>query len=176
MFAIKHIDLILENCDYIRIDGKHIGYFAMEDICKVASISGCNAFSVQEVARETFIEISPNANKEYHPLAINSETDYPFHRLTEYNDITSIEIATDDDKLHYFVNWTGNSDYENESQSSAIGKNGCLYIVISENHTAKEYFKENLNQEFKPWDFGFNGWMRMDWGDNPDRKPRTSNT
>lgn len=167
MFSIKHIDLILENCDFIRIDGQHIGFFVLDNIKKTAGVIACNSFSVRETAEEIFLEISPNANKKYHPLGISSEWEIPFERLSRYNDITSIEIVTDDETLHYYTKWTGDSDIENASQTSAIGKNGCLYIAIAENKTAKEYFADDLDKTFEPWPYGFNGWLRTDWGDNP---------
>ena len=166
MFSIKHIDIVLENCDVIRIDGKHLGFFVMDNIRKRAGVIACNAFSVYEIANDVFIEISPQANRGYHPLGIESETDYPFDRLLRHNDITSIEIETDDESLHYFVDWTGGSAYDNESQTGVIGKNGCLYLVISQTKTAKEYFNDDLEKPFKPWEYGFNGWMRDEWGDD----------
>lgn len=167
MFSIKHIDLVLENCDVIHIDGKHIGFFILDNIKKTAGIMGCNSFGVRETAEEIFLEISPDANKEYHPLGISSEWTMPFERLSRYNDITSIDIITDDETLRYYTNWTGDSDYENEAQTSIIGKNGCFYLAITERKTAQEYFADDLEKPFEPWEYGFNGWLRSDWGDNP---------
>ena len=167
MSFIKHIDLILENCDSIRIDGKHIGFFVIDNIRKRTGVLGCNSFGTQEIADEIYLEISPDANKEYHPLGIPSEKEIPFERLSKYHDITSIDIITDDQTLRYYTNWTGDSDYENAAQTSTIGKNGCFYLAIAKRKTAQEYFADDLEKPFEPWEYGFNGWLRYDWGDNP---------
>ena len=166
MFVIKHIDIVLENCDVIKIDGKHIGYFLMDDIRKNAGVIGCNSFGVRETAEETLLEISQDANVKYNPLGIKSEENFVFDRLMKYDDITAIDIYTDTDTLRYLVKWVGDSDYANDAQSSAIGKNGCLYVVVSENTDAKELC--NVCEKAHPTAARFNAWLRSEWGDDAE--------
>lgn len=167
MFYIKSIEIVLENCEVIKIDGEDIGFFRMGELKKYASVSGCNSFHIYETAEETFLEIAKAANnRTYYPFNLPNKEPI-FDRLTKYQDITSIVIHGDDEDVKYFVDWKGNSDYKNEAQSTAIGKNGCLYLVISKNTTATEFFKQQLEQHEHKWKHGFNGWMRCDWGENP---------
>ena len=162
MFFIKHIDLVLENYDVITIDGKHIGYFALEDIKKTASVMGCNSFNVYETAEEVFLEISADGNTKHDELGLKDYTTTVFERLMRYPDITSVHIYGDDGEYSYFTNWNG--DEMNKNQASQIGVNGCLYLVISEKTTASKFFSDSLQSESDKYEYGFNGWMRDEWG------------
>lgn len=152
---IKEIHFILENCDMITVDGKYIGDFCMEDIRTSIKRIACNAIEKMQTCYSFLIEIHKDANKERYQFGQISERfkQTTFARLTEFNDITQVEIILTDEsgeeiKEHYFLHWTGESDCENNAQKSYISKPGHLYIVVAEGEDLKDFFDlEELDDE-----------------------------
>lgn len=156
---LKYITFTLENCDQITIDGKYIGDFYVGDIKSEIKRIACNSIMKMDIMKEFAIEIHKNANKEHYALGLEECKHTVFEILASYNDITSIEFEleeqyVEDGKIpkfehyEYFVNWTGDSDFVNDSQKSYISKPGHLYIVIDKNSKIEDYFdKEEIDDE-----------------------------
>lgn len=180
---LKNITLVFENCDSITIDGKYVGEFLVDDIHTSIERIACNAIERIDSADTFAIEIHKDANKERFQF---DQTDYEdfkqmaFDRLSAYNDITSIQIDLIEDYVEegqvpreehydYYVKWTGESDYTNESQVNYMSECGNFYIVIAEGKTIEDFFDmEEINDE-ESMDFHFS---MCDVGDeygNPDR-------
>lgn len=156
--GIKYINLIFENCDLIKIDGKHIGYFMLDDIRKSLQIFGCNAFGEASTAQFFAIEIHKDANRPHDGFGTN-EKETIFERIERCPDITSVEVEELNGRhTEYFVLWYRGSEYKNAYQSTVTGKNGNLYLVIDKNDTASKLFND-----FK--DTGW-PWLRDDWGES----------
>lgn len=180
---LKSITFHLENCDYITIDGKYIGYFLVEDIRTSIGRVATNAIMKMDTAYTFVIEIHKDANKKRYAFGqtdCERLSEMTFDRLTQYDDITSIEFEleeeySDEDKTphvehyDYYVNWTGDSDYTNDSQISYISDDGNLYIVIAKDKTIEDFFDLEMINDSKSMDFYFN---MNDVGDkysNPNR-------
>lgn len=172
---LKAITFGLENCDSITIDGKYVGEFNCEDIRRSISRVACNAINIIDTCYDFVIEISKSANKERYQF---DQTDYEdfkqmtFDRLTKFSDIASITLefidqiySDNDDDLRtekelepitYYISWTGDSDYTNDSQKYYISDLGNLYIVINHKKCIFDVFNiETVNdREYK--DFSFN--------------------
>lgn len=137
---LKYINFIFENCASIKIDGKYIGDFMIEDIHTVISRVACNAIIKQEICKKFFIEIHKNADEEYYQFGYSKV----FDRLKD-NDITHISfgISNYDDKeceeFNYTLEWTGDSNYQNAASKVYISKLGHCYILVSENEELTEY-------------------------------------
>lgn len=156
---LKSITFILENCDYITIDGKYIGDFLVEDIHTSIRRIACNSIEKVVSANTIAIEIHKDANKIRKQFAGISDLPDSFAQMTFdtlkcYNDITQIEFElVDEDELdvsgevyNYYTDWTGNSDYVNEAQKSYISKDGNLYIVIADGKQIEDFFdKEDID-------------------------------
>jgi hypothetical protein len=155
MKEIKFIELVLENCEIIKIDKQHIGIFRIENIKRSISRVAMNSISDHKSAEEVFIQISSKANNynSYVTTWSGNET-LPFTRLIKYKDITAISIHyEDDDEEYIYVPWGGESDYKNEYQSCKINEHtGDLYIIISEKENVENYFKECLEDEDTYWE------------------------
>ena len=149
---IRKLELNLENCDVVTIDGKYIGHFHAGDIRKSISRMGCNWIDVQEICHEFCIEIHPDANKMMHEFGCEEFAVLTFDRLSQHSDITSITIylydqydkaarndESKDTVYHYFVHWDG-GDYKNSLQASKISKPGWLYITIGKELNLEEIF------------------------------------
>ena len=153
--GIKYIRIILENCEVIKIDGKYIGYFLLDDIKKSVQIFGCNSFGTAWTAQLFAVEIHKDANRINE--AFGEETSETiFERLQKYNDITSVEVVENDGPItKCFVRWDGFD--ENDNQTSVIGENGNLYIVVDKEAKAETLFKRYIDKKWM--------WLRDDWGE-----------
>lgn len=179
---LKEITFTFENCDYLKIDGKYVGDFVVDDIKTSIRRVACNAIMKMDSANTFAIEIHKDANKERYAF---DQTDCDrfkemvFDRFTQYNDITHIDFELEEtyvdegqipkvESYSYYLNWTGDSDYSNESQKSLISKCGNLYIYVGKNNL-EDYFPSEIIDDEDTMDFSFN---MMDVGDkysNPDR-------
>ena len=162
---LKEITFTLENCDYITINGKYIGDFLVDEINTSIQRIAVNAIEQMDVANVVAIEIHKDANKErYHFLQTGWEDGkhMTFDRLIEYDDITRIEFKLDDKSYGYYVNWVGDSDYENEAQSIYISKDGHLYLIIAKDKVVSDFFNMNEIDDSEYMDFHFD---MLDVGD-----------
>ena len=90
---LKEITFHFENCDCLTIDGKYIGNFHVGDIKTVIYRIACNSIRQMDVVHEFAIEIHKDADKSHYPLGIKEYKQSVFDRLTEWDDITSIEFT-----------------------------------------------------------------------------------
>ena len=155
---LKSITFHLENCDMITIDGKYIGDFIVDDITTSISRVACNAIIKMETAYVFAIEIHKDANKKRYAHGQKDWEEMTFDRLLQWNDITSIEFTLDDGDgnctdYDYYVNWTGDSDMENEAQHSFETDN--LYIVIADGKNIEDYFDMEAINDSDYMDYHF---------------------
>lgn len=156
---LKFIDLVLENCEIIRVNVEYIEAFSIDNIAK--SIHFTNEYGTHNSfkAEEFLIKISStfNTHSGYATNWNEGKTRLlPFSRLMDCNDITAISLYFYDsgknDEMHFedgseeyiYMNWCGDDDYNNPYQTSTInGYDGGLFIMISPTDTAKEYLNRN---------------------------------
>ena len=156
---LKYITFTLENCDQITIEGKYVGGFYVGDIISEIKRIACNSIMKMNITKEFAIEIHKNANKTHYVLGLEECKYTVFEILTSHNNITSIEFELEEQYIKdgkipkfehykYFVNWTGDSDFVNDSQKSYISKPGHLYLAIDKNSKIEDYFdKEEIDNE-----------------------------
>lgn len=135
---VKYIELTLENCEVVTIDGKYIGDFLVDDISTSISRLGGNWVGKVDWAGLVAIEIHKDADGEQYRSFGYKAT--KFSRLTEWNDITHIDICLEDDVAEdsatsqtysYAIDWEDDDDEENKNQESYISDLGNLYIYIN---------------------------------------------
>lgn len=154
---LNSIEFIFENCDCIEISGAYVGDFIVDDIVTSIQRIACNSIEEMQTAKTIAMEIHKDANKpryEFEQEQINSFRQMTFDRFTAYNDVTAIEFElfnehTNELKhFHYYVDWCGDSDYENSAQSVYISKQGNLYLVIKDGMNVLNMFDvENIDDE-----------------------------
>ena len=142
---IKTLTFYLENCDYINIKGNTIGCFSMSGIHREIIRVAANAISAYNVADKIAIELFSEANVIY--PSFGQEDDHfkqkVFERITEWSDITSIEIEFDDGtKEEYLTDYDGDDEIgsNNRNQTSYISGMGNLYLVIGKDMTVFNEF------------------------------------
>lgn len=162
---LKEITFTLENCDYITIDGKYIGDFLVDELNTSIRRTAVNTIEQIDGADIVVIEIHKDANKERYLFLQTGWEDskhMTFDRLTGYDDITRIEFKLDDKSYSYYVDWVGDSDYENEAQSTYISKDGHLYLIIAKDKVVSDFFNMNEIDDSEYMDFHFD---MLDVGD-----------
>ena len=159
MSKLKYVTFILENCERITIVGKYVASFLVDDIKTSISRMASNYIGKMDTANTFAIEIHRDANDTINPFGDPNLGQYlKFDRLSRYNDITSIQFelygkCDDDDEFdewyesyHYYVNWVGDDDYENDAQKSYLSKDNNLYIVIADGKNIEDFFNmEEIN-------------------------------
>lgn len=180
---LTYIEFIFENCDSIRIEGKYIGDFLVDNLTTSIKRIACNSIEKMDVANTVAIEIHKDANKERYPFG-RSNIEYfkemTFDRLKKYGDITSIQFELEEDYVKegeesrreyydYYTTWFGDSEYENEAQKTYLSKSGNLYIVIADKKNIEDFFCLDDIEDEKYMDFNFNMYDVGDEYSNPDR-------
>lgn len=139
MKEVKSITLVLENCETIKLDRKHIGSFLVDNIKYSISRMACNSISTFTFCENFAIEINRNASKV--GTNYNSNQD-ALKRLITYSDITAIDIKYEDDTEEYiYVDWNEENNHcNNNNQKHYMNKFGDLYIVVSSGKVIDDYF------------------------------------
>lgn len=183
MLKLTYIEFVFENCDSIKIEGKYIGDFLVDNLTTSIKRIACNSIEKMDVANTVAIEIHKDANKERYQFG-QSNIEYfkemTFDRLKSYEDITSIQFELEEDYVEegqsprreyhdYYVSWTGDNEYVNEDQKTYLSKSGNLYIVIADKKNIEDFFYLEDIEDEEYVDFHFD---MLDVGDkysNPDR-------
>lgn len=153
--TLEHIEFALENCDVIKVSGKHIGTFLVDKIEPYFYGSGGvkdNYIVQEEVAKSIAIEIKKDANVLRYPFDDRRfcKSERIFDRLS-YGDICSIRFALSGDgseennfkEYNFYTNWIGDNEFHNEAQVNYIDKDGNMYLTIEEGKSTDDFFSLN---------------------------------
>lgn len=139
---LDYLDLILENCEVIHIDGKYICFFKADDI--QTSFYGIGSWTIkQETVRSFCVELHPKANTIHYPLGVKDRETTTFARLKKYPDITHIEFVLDGQKYYYAVDWDGIDGQDNIYQTTYESELGFLYIKVEKDKSILDFFTED---------------------------------
>lgn len=179
---LKYIEFVLENCDRIKIEGKYIGDFLIDNLKISIKRIACNSIDKIDVANTIAIEIHKDANKERYQFAqdhIENFKQMTFDRFKAYDDITSIQFELEENYVeegqvpcrefyNYYVDWTGDSEYTNEAQKTYLSKEGNLYIVIANGAGIEDFFDLEEIEDKDYTDFHFSMYDIVDEHSNTD--------
>lgn len=180
---LTYIEFVFENCDSIKIEGKYIGDFLVDDLKTSMQRIACNSIEKIDTANTVAIEIHKDANKERYQFGQSHIEDFKemtFDRFKKYGDITSIQFELEEDYVEegrsprreyydYYVSWTGDNEYVNEAQKTYLSKSGNLYIVIADKKNIEDFFCLEDIEDEEYMDFHFNMYDVGDEYSNPDR-------
>ena len=135
---ISKVELVLENCESVAIDGKYIGDLRIEDIKRSISRIACNAIFDMSSCDHFSMSINRKAEDDKNASdglfdAFGDEVNHcsPFTRINKWQDITSVYIHFTDSRVEqFYVKWS-DDEYNNHYQKSHINKFGDLFIVIN---------------------------------------------
>lgn len=161
MKDVKYVDIILENCESIRLGRHCIGRFWITGIKSDISRIASNCISKCTYADEIAMEILKIAkDEEYYPFGQKDFNDTnKIDRLYKHNDITGISITyIDKTEETIYVDYDegeheGMLGAPNVNQKTYLSNVGNLYVVISREKGIEDYFDmENINdnENIKP--------------------------
>lgn len=150
--GIKHVDLILENCEYLRVPGNAILDMNISRIEESISRIAMNAIRKNVTAKDIFIQVRHTVDETilgtglFDPIGEQEEVS-PLTMLAERDDITQVTVTWENDKTENFlVNWdfSAGNEYTNAFQSNIVNGKGGVMVVISDrlNHEFAEYADE----------------------------------
>jgi len=159
ILELKYVELILENCEVVKVDRKFIGDFHLGEINTTISRVASNSISKKVSCNEFIIQINRDMNKEEYNQCTFSQIDQktnPIKRLMKYQDITAVEITYKNDSSEIiYLKWHIEDEYNNRFQKSKLNNCGDLYIVISEDKEFGDVYGDEINDEEKinfAWD------------------------
>lgn len=155
MREVSSIELVLENCEVIRVKRENIGVFRIFNVQRHITRLAVNSISESLEAQEVVLQISSKENNtEAYSHTWSTSKTAPFRRLTNVSDVAAIDVIYKDGSSSYiFVPWKDRDDNDtiNSYQTSKVNKHtGDLYLVISENKIVKDYFVDYL-EDTDPW-------------------------
>lgn len=149
MTKLKEIELVLENCEYIKIPTKHLANIIIEDIDTSVRRNAINSIDKLQTANSIYLDIiKPETIKTLGLFEVEDEESLSCSkRLIQYADITSVEVVYNNgSKETYFVDWNWGNEYLNSYQDTQLAKNGNLHVLINRKKKLKE-FLDNENFE-----------------------------
>lgn len=138
MKKLKHIDIVLENCEVIQVPASCIYYLGLINVTnnKSMHMNRHNKDDIEDYlfAKEVYLYI-------YDSPGIKNTTDYfmenenCIERICKHSDICNLDLIYEDDTNEYIrVPW-GDEEYKNEYQTNEIQEirnNKVLRISIVE--------------------------------------------
>lgn len=155
IMKLKEVSFILENCEVITVDGDDVGDIFVGNVSDEIRGKYCTGAVVKiTVAKQFHIELHRRANKPYFIHGFKTCETTVFKRLTDFLDITQVELVLGSENgenletLSYLMDWTGDSDSENEAEKVYLSPSGHLYIVVSAKENISDAFcMEEINDE-----------------------------
>ena len=138
MNELYYIEITFENCETMSIDAQDINYIYIDGITDsycFRRYSEDNVFESDiKECKHFVIILEETADIEHKAFGVDDDVkETVFQRLTEFNDITSIELHKEKENITIQVPW----NYENEEinswqESKLINNNKQLRIEIKE--------------------------------------------
>lgn len=138
---IKYIDLVLENCDVVRLEPKDVNRFHISGITEGIDYYGIykGTSNISRTHHCTYFGILINKPKEIPQVGFSypDNTD-AYEMITAYSDITAIDIIYENDANEYiYVDFNEYNDNYNINQKNDY-YNNMLEITITESNSREE--------------------------------------
>lgn len=131
---MKELQIVLENCDMIKVSWENVVNLVMCKVNKTYQYSKRIGLLEMSVAENICLVLSKNADLPHKKWGINDCETTMFKRLLTCNDIVAIVLVHDDGrKERYYVDYReGTSAGCNELQSTEMMHDGNLTIKIGD--------------------------------------------
>lgn len=139
---IKYIDLVLENCDVVRLEPKDVSRFHIDEITEGIGYYGEYSDGSQHISRTkrcNFLGISISKPKEIVQQCLGyEESTNAYDMIINHSDITAIDLIYSDDTNEYiYVDFNEYNDNYNINQNNEF-YNNILEVTISEDNSIEE--------------------------------------
>ena len=153
MREIKFIELVLENCEVIKILPRYIGAFNINNIHRSISRATTNAILETASCDLLYLQISSKFTDSTSMWLEKGIS--PIDRLTKCRDLVGVVVNYVDgtDEMVY-VPWDDDpSEYTNSYETSRVNPHtGDLFIVVSKTQHVGNVFKEQLTSKISDCD------------------------
>ncbi len=154
MREVKFIELILENCEVVKIPPQYVGIFNVNNLHHSISRMATNAILDAVSCDSLYLQIS---SKLVDPNSMWLEKDVlPIDRLTKCRDLVGVAVNYVDgtDEMIY-VPWDDDpSEYTNSYETSRLNPyTGDLFIVVSKTENVSDIFVEQLGSKTSSCEF-----------------------
>lgn len=128
---MKELQIVLENCDVIKVSWENIVNLVMHKVYKTYQFSKQIGLLEMNVAENICLVLSKNADLPHQEFGVGEFTTN-FKRLYNGRDISSIVLVHDDDKEEEFYVAYDEDEFGcfNKLQSTGIDDDGNLIIKI----------------------------------------------
>lgn len=159
MMRLHSVTLILENCDSITINKKHIRHLDIYGIKTGVFLDEDNKLRERIGADSIAIMIHKEANQPRKPFEVEDYDDVlVFDEIVKGNNITSVIVCSSEfidgistaKREEYMAPWVEYKQGYNTAQKNRISQEGNLYIIIDENQDIDSYY-ESLYLFDKRW-------------------------
>ncbi|AFF28499.1 hypothetical protein qdsa002_38 [Staphylococcus phage qdsa002] len=138
---IKYIDLVLENCDVVRLEPQDVSRFHIEGVTEGIDYYGTykGTSHMNRTRHCTYFGILINKPKEIHQVGFAyPDNTNAYEMITAYSDITAIDIIYEDGTNEYiYVDFNEYNDNYNINQKNEY-YNNMLEVTITESNSIEE--------------------------------------
>lgn len=155
--TLNEITFTFENCESLTVDGKYIFNLNCEGFNEEIHSTGkpYGVYYTKNIAKFSvgiLAEAGYDSNTEYYSLNNNKDKD-KLLRLKECKDLVAVTLNLTDDGHNssfsdcYYVDWSGDSSYINESLKVNINDRGDVYVIVNRD-SSKDSELIFLNNQF----------------------------
>lgn len=139
MKNIKYIDLVLENCDVVRLEKSNIPSLFIEDVYTNIFMYNFNDISESKHCKNLIIGIKkPKSIKQ---ISLFDGTTNAYEMITKYSDIVAIDIIYEDGTNEYiYVDFNDYNDNYNINQKNEYNEEYEELEVSINKENAVEFF------------------------------------
>lgn len=151
----KYLELVLENCEVVRVERKYLGYLYIGDIKTTLTRHDKSLIKSQSIG-DFAIELHRDLKDEDTSFGAYFGKVNPIDRLVKHKDITQIYIAYEGNTSdRFYVKWHDNDEHDNRYQNNKLNNFGDLYIVISEDKGIDDFYEDELinDEECVQWNW-----------------------
>ncbi|XWX32539.1 hypothetical protein LCFBJUUZ_CDS0080 [Staphylococcus phage PG-2021_76] len=143
---IEYIDLVLENCDVVRLEPNQVNRFNIEGITESISFYGessigfqhksnskrCSYFGIEILNSREILQTS------FSDMAFDLDSSTVHEMITDYSDITAVDLIYQDGTNDYiYVDFNDFNDNYNINQKE-LEYGNVLEVTITEKNSIKE--------------------------------------
>lgn len=143
---IEYIDLVLENCDVVRLEPNQVNNFYIEEVTETMSFYGessdgvqhksnlkrCKYFSIEIINSREILQTS------FSDMAFDLDPSSVYDMITNYSDITAVDLIYKDGTNDYiYVDFNEFNDNYNINQKE-VEYGSILRVTVTEKNSVRE--------------------------------------
>uniref|UniRef100_A0AAU8GTG7 Uncharacterized protein n=1 Tax=Mammaliicoccus phage MSShimriz1 TaxID=3230127 RepID=A0AAU8GTG7_9VIRU len=143
---IEYIDLVLENCDVVRLEPNQVNNFYIEEVTETMSFYGessdgvqhksnskrCKYFSIEILNSREILQTS------FSDMAFDLDRSSVYEMITNYSDITAVDLIYKDGTNDYiYVDFNEFNDNYNINQKE-VEYGSILRVTVTEKNSVRE--------------------------------------